>query len=60
MPVVKIKNISRRAKLVVMELSNNLSIIIHLKLTGRLLYDIKPDSERVRSFLTEINRGNVK
>jgi len=37
---VKIKNIKRRAKLIIVELSNDLSIIIHLKMTGRLLYNI--------------------
>ena len=39
----KIKNVRRRAKLIIIELSNNYSIVVHLKLTGRLLYNIIPD-----------------
>ena len=38
----KIENVRRRAKLIIIELSNGFSIIIHLKLTGRLLYNIEP------------------
>lgn len=34
----KIKNIKRRAKLIVIELSNNRSVLIHLKMTGQLIY----------------------
>ncbi len=35
----KIKNIERRAKLLVIELSNNYYLIIHLKLTGQLIFN---------------------
>ena len=38
-----IKNVKRRAKLIVIELSGGLSILIHLKMTGRLLYNIEPN-----------------
>jgi len=37
----KVKDIRRRAKLLIIDLSNNRSIIIHLKLTGQLIYDGK-------------------
>lgn len=37
-----IKDVKRRAKLIVIELSGGLSILIHLKMTGRLLYNIEP------------------
>ena len=33
----KIKSVSRRAKLLIIELSNNYSLVIHLKLTGQLI-----------------------
>ncbi|MFH1613036.1 MAG: bifunctional DNA-formamidopyrimidine glycosylase/DNA-(apurinic or apyrimidinic site) lyase [bacterium] len=35
---VLIKDVKRRAKIIIIELSNNKSLLIHLKLTGRLLY----------------------
>lgn len=34
----KIKNLRRRAKILILDLSNDLSLIIHLKLTGQLVY----------------------
>jgi len=34
-----IKDIQRRAKLLIIDLSNGWSIVIHLKLTGQLIYD---------------------
>jgi formamidopyrimidine-DNA glycosylase len=34
----KIRKIRRRAKLLILELSNNFSIICHLKMTGKLIY----------------------
>ena len=34
----KIKNVSRRAKILIFELSNGWSILIHLKLSGRLIF----------------------
>ncbi len=37
-----IRNVKRRAKLIAIELSNGFSILIHLKMTGRLLYNIEP------------------
>ncbi len=40
----KIKNVNRRAKLIVIEMSNDYSIMVHLKLTGQLLYNIKPNA----------------
>jgi len=35
----EIKDIRRRAKLLIIDLSNDWSIVIHLKLTGQLIYD---------------------
>lgn len=35
----KITNIERRAKILIITLSNNFSLLIHLKLTGQLLYE---------------------
>lgn len=37
----KILNISRRAKILILTLSNDYSLIIHLKMTGQLLYDLR-------------------
>jgi len=37
----KIKNIWRRAKVLVFELSNSKSLVMHLKLTGQLIYEDK-------------------
>ena len=39
----KVKNIRRRAKLLIIDLSSNYSLIIHLKLTGLLIYHQEPD-----------------
>jgi formamidopyrimidine-DNA glycosylase len=38
----KIKNINRRAKLLIIELSNGYCLIIHLKLTGQLIFNGQP------------------
>jgi len=38
---VKIKALWRRGKILVFELSNNLSLVFHLKLTGQLIYQNK-------------------
>lgn len=35
---VKIKNVSRRAKLLIINLSNDYSLLIHLKLSGQIIY----------------------
>lgn len=39
----KVKDIRRRAKLLIIDLSSNYSLIIHLKLTGLLIHDQEPD-----------------
>ncbi len=46
---VKIKGISRRAKLLIIQLENNLSLLIHLKLTGQLIFHpfLKEEDEKV-------------
>jgi formamidopyrimidine-DNA glycosylase len=38
----KVRNISRRAKLLIIELSNNYYLVIHLKLTGQLIFNGQP------------------
>lgn len=38
----KVKDIKRRAKLLIIELSNGYSLVIHLKLTGQLIYNQEP------------------
>lgn len=38
----KIKEVRRRAKLLLIELSNGYSLVIHLKLTGQLIFNRKP------------------
>ena len=44
----RIKDINRRAKLLIIHLSNNYSLIIHLKLSGQLVYysDLKHKKEK--------------
>lgn len=37
----KIKDIRRRAKLIIFDLSNGISLVMHLKLTGQLIYEDK-------------------
>lgn len=37
----KIENVDRRAKLLIINLSNNYSLIIHLKLSGQIIYQSK-------------------
>ena len=39
----RIKHIRRRAKLLIIDLSNNYSLLIHLKLSGFLIYNQEPD-----------------
>jgi len=41
-----VRNIRRRAKLLILDLSNGWSIVIHLKLTGQLIYDGKEGKGR--------------
>ncbi len=38
----KIKDVSRRAKLLIIELSNGYCLVVHLKLTGQLIFNGKP------------------
>jgi formamidopyrimidine-DNA glycosylase len=41
----KIEKVSRRAKLIIIELSNHYSLIVHLKLTGRLIFKKKLEED---------------
>ncbi len=47
----KIEKISRRAKLLIIQLSNGYSLVIHLKLTGRLLFKKKLEKEDEKSHI---------
>ena len=47
----EVKKVGRRAKLIIIELSNNYSLIIHLKLTGRLIFKKKIEKEDEKSHL---------
>jgi len=57
-----IKDIRRRAKLLIIELSNGYSLVIHLKLTGQLIYLEKLEQSRLKTFTHLIyyfNNGSV-
>lgn len=43
----KITNVLRRAKVLIMELDNNKSLAVHLKMTGQLVYPGKGEKSRV-------------
>lgn len=47
----KIKEVKRRAKLVMLELDNGYSLVIHLKLTGQLIYQ-KPKTKHTHLIYT--------
>jgi len=48
-----IKNISRRAKVLILELSNGKSLVIHLKMTGQLVYPGEGKKARVSFHLSD-------
>jgi formamidopyrimidine-DNA glycosylase len=51
---VTIKNILRKAKVLILELSNRKSLVIHLKMTGQLIYPGKGSKEaRVTFYLSD-------
>lgn len=50
---VTIKNILRKAKLLILELSNGKSLAIHLKMTGQLVYPGSGQSTRVSFHLSD-------
>ncbi len=43
--LAKIKSVQRRAKLIIFNLSNDYSFIVHLKMTGQLVYYRRPPKE---------------
>ncbi|MFN3301785.1 MAG: bifunctional DNA-formamidopyrimidine glycosylase/DNA-(apurinic or apyrimidinic site) lyase [Patescibacteria group bacterium] len=47
----KVEKIKRRAKLLIIDLSNGWSLVIHLKLTGRLIFRKKLEKEDEKSHL---------
>ncbi|TSC95729.1 MAG: formamidopyrimidine-DNA glycosylase [Parcubacteria group bacterium Athens1014_10] len=53
---LKIEQIKRRAKLLIINLSDNWNLIIHLKLTGQLIYNAKP--EKHTHLIFYFNGGN--
>jgi len=57
-----IKHILRRAKLLIIELSNGKALLIHLKMTGQLILRQRPiqDLETKRQALLSINLGRAK
>ncbi|MCM8799128.1 MAG: DNA-formamidopyrimidine glycosylase [Candidatus Omnitrophica bacterium] len=50
---VSIKNILRKGKLIILELSNKKSLCIHLKLTGQLIYPGRPELSRISFKLSD-------
>ncbi|KPJ73260.1 hypothetical protein AMJ48_02240 [Parcubacteria bacterium DG_74_1] len=49
----KITNVRRRAKLLIIDFSDNSSLIFHLKLTGQLIFNGKPSSSTRKVFYFE-------
>lgn len=49
----KIKNILRKAKVLILELSNGKSLVIHLKMTGQLVYPGTGKGSRVTFYLSD-------
>lgn len=47
----KIENVSRRAKNVLIHLSKNITIIVHMKMTGHLLYGDYDKEDRTNKFI---------
>jgi formamidopyrimidine-DNA glycosylase len=45
-----VKDVKRRAKLIIINLSNNYSLVIHLKLTGQLIFEKEFKSEKVLKY----------
>ena len=45
----KILNIKRRAKMIIIGLNNSQSLLIHLKMTGQLVFDQKPNVKSTRT-----------
>ncbi len=52
---VTIKNVLRRAKVLILELSNDKSLVIHLKMTGQLIYPGDAKKSRVSFKLSDNN-----
>ena len=50
---VKIKNILRKAKVLILELSSGKSLVIHLKMTGQLVYPGDAKKSRVSFYLSD-------
>lgn len=44
----KVNSIKRHAKIIEIDFSNDYSVLIHLKMTGQLIFDLKPNDKRDR------------
>lgn len=49
----KIEGVERRAKILVMPLANGFTILMHLKMTGQLIYDLRFTIDDLRKILQE-------
>ena len=56
----KIKNIRRRAKMLIMDFSNDYSLIIHLKMTGQLIYGRETGRGTPHIIYTFVDRSQLK
>jgi len=52
----KIKDIARRAKLLIISLSNGFSLLIHLKLTGQIIYPVRDKPLQVAAAMPKAER----
>jgi len=55
----KIKSIQRRAKLLILELTDGLFLVIHLKLTGQLIYRESESKEKYTSVIFHFKDGSL-
>ncbi|MCS7184108.1 MAG: bifunctional DNA-formamidopyrimidine glycosylase/DNA-(apurinic or apyrimidinic site) lyase [Patescibacteria group bacterium] len=53
----KIKSLKRKGKLLVIELNNDYSIIIHLKMSGQLIYSNKRENLKYLRIVFKLNKG---
>lgn len=56
---LKIKKVDRRAKLLIFELSNGEHLLIHLKLTGQLIYKASGPSKFTRAIFTFTDKSRL-
>lgn len=44
---LKVKNVRRRAKVIIIDVSNNMSLMTHLKMTGQFVYHSKNEKQKI-------------